>query len=486
MIKRIKNFLFKNKSLAQKVIKNTFWLSTGEIGSRLIKAILIIYAARALGTAGYGVFSYVVGLAGLFTILSDLGLSQILTRQVSKEPKNSDKYFVTGFWIKTLLLALTLGIIIFVTPHFSKIEAAVKLLPLAGLLVIFDGFRNYISAFFRGEEKMEKEAALTITTNLSVTTAGLGVLYYSKTAGSLTAAYVLSAGLGTFLGFYFLRGKIKKLFLKFQRKLITPLLSSAWPIAMMSTFGALMLNIDLIMLGFFTNSSDVGLYSAGQRIVQLLYIFPTIIAASFFPAFSKLAKKGAEKIKKVIQKSLKSIFLLAIPVSLGGAILGKGMMNLIFGPQYIEGALAFQVLIFSCLLVFPGKIFTNYLLAFNEHKKLIPFIIASAFVNVGLNWTLIPAIGIVGSSIATIGSTLVYNGAAWHLAKKIKSFDALNNLYKVIAGAVFMSIATTLLSIIGVSVVLNIITSAVIYFVVLYLLGEEAIFDVLKILKRSN
>ena len=69
MFKKIKQFLFKNSSAKQTVAKNTFWLSVSNFGGRIIKAVIIIYAARVLGTAGYGVFSYALTLASFLTLL---------------------------------------------------------------------------------------------------------------------------------------------------------------------------------------------------------------------------------------------------------------------------------------------------------------------------------------------------------------------------------------------------------------------------------
>ena len=51
----IKESLFSNRSLRQTVAKNTFWLTAGNVTGRIIKAGLIIYVARVLGAAGYGV-----------------------------------------------------------------------------------------------------------------------------------------------------------------------------------------------------------------------------------------------------------------------------------------------------------------------------------------------------------------------------------------------------------------------------------------------
>ncbi|MEK7574274.1 MAG: oligosaccharide flippase family protein, partial [Patescibacteria group bacterium] len=66
MISKLKNFLFQNLTPRQTVAKNIFWLSLSQIGSRFFRAIIIIYAARVLGAAEYGIFAYVLAFAGFF------------------------------------------------------------------------------------------------------------------------------------------------------------------------------------------------------------------------------------------------------------------------------------------------------------------------------------------------------------------------------------------------------------------------------------
>ena len=146
MITKIKGLLFKNTGTSQTVLKNTFWLSFGQISGRLIRAAVIIYAARMLGVAEYGVFSYVLGLAGFFSVFSDIGVSSILTREAAKRPENRMQIFATTFWIKMALLLGTAAAIMLFAPSFSKIEAARALIPFVAFLVIFDGIRD----LFRG------------------------------------------------------------------------------------------------------------------------------------------------------------------------------------------------------------------------------------------------------------------------------------------------------------------------------------------------
>src|SRR5512141_48381 len=105
MLQKLKSFLFENTSARQTVAKNTFWLTVSNFGGRLLKAAVIIYAARVLGTEGYGVFSYAITLAGFFTLFMDPGINNILMRDASgASPEKREVLFGTSFVIKIFLL----------------------------------------------------------------------------------------------------------------------------------------------------------------------------------------------------------------------------------------------------------------------------------------------------------------------------------------------------------------------------------------------
>src|SRR5574343_1664483 len=93
----IKNKLFTNQHTNQILVKNTFWIGFGEIVSRLLKTIIILYVIRILGVNDWGIFSYTISLCGLFMIFSDMGLSSILTRELAKNVDIQDKYIATSF-----------------------------------------------------------------------------------------------------------------------------------------------------------------------------------------------------------------------------------------------------------------------------------------------------------------------------------------------------------------------------------------------------
>ncbi|MEX2410078.1 MAG: flippase [Candidatus Paceibacterota bacterium] len=480
---KIKNFLFNNGSARQRAVKNTLWLSVGQIGSRVFRALLVIFAARILGTEGYGVFAYILSLAGFFTIFADVGISQILTREVSKKPEEENKYFSSSLGIKIFLVGLVSIIILFFVPHFSKLEAAKHLIPFAALLVVFDSFRDFINAYFRGKEKMELEALTTTVSNIAITVFGFIALLKWQVPDSVTSAYVWAAGAGTVLGIYLVKDKFLSFFSSFDKEIIKPLLKASWPIALSSALGAFMLNIDIIMIGFFHGASDVGLYASSEKIVGLLYMIPALLAASLFPIISRFVeKKDNKKSAKVLEKGLLATFMIAIPLALGGFLLAGEIISLLYGAEYMidDSITTLRLLLLTPLIIFPGSLLKNYILAYDKQIKMVPIIGLGALLNVVMNLLLIPSLGIIGSAVATIIATSVLYSGIWVLANKINPFYMFNRLFKIIASSFVMVFFVLVFSAFGLNVVLNIVISSLIYFGVLYAWQEETLLEIKK------
>lgn len=481
MFQKLKAFLFQNQSIRQTVAKNTFWLFFGEAFGRLARAAIVIYAARILGAAEWGVFSYAVTLAALFTIFSDIGVSALLTREAVKNPEMKPKYLSTAFFIRLVLLIICALIIILVAPFFTKIEAAKPLLVFAALLLIFDGLREFSFAINRALEKMEREAGVKIFTNISIVAIGFIFLLTAPSAKSLAIAYVLGSVAGFLMILWILRSDFKNLIVNFTKNLVWPILKSAWPFALLGLLGGIMINTDIIMLSFWRTAQEVGYYSAAQKPIQLLYIFPALFAISLFPTFARLANKENEKFRNVFEKGLKVVLLGAIPLVFGGIILGKETIILLFGNEYLPSVTAFQILLVTLLIVFPSILISNSIFAYNRQRNFVGYLALGAFGNVGLNALLIPPFGIEGSAVATIGAQLLANGFVWLKMKKINYFVVLPYLKKVLLAAILMALVAYILKYAEVNFIANLIISALVYFGLLAILKEP----VLKELKTT-
>jgi O-antigen/teichoic acid export membrane protein len=483
MIQKIKSFLFKNTSSKQTVAKNTVWLSVSNFGGRIIKAVVVIYAARVLGTAGWGLFSYATTLAAFFTLCMDPGVNWIVMRDAGKAaPDDRLKIFSTTFILKLFLIAAGVAIVIFVAPFFSTLAGATALLPIAALIIAGDTIREFFSSFIRSIEKMEWEAGIFLLTNVAIVVFGFVFLMLKPTPVSFGWGYVVGTTIGAIAAMWLLRHYFKTVFSHFSPKLIPAILRIAWPFTITGALGLLLTTTDVLIVSWLRSASDVGIYSAAIRIIQIFYLVPTVIQFSTLPLFSRLAHKDNDGFRMVLGRIIGVIFLISVPLALGGAILGTQIMRLVFGAAYASGGLSFKILMITMLVDYPAMVISNAIFAYNHQKSLIVSSAIAGFSNVGLDLLLIPRFGIAGSAVATLIAQIACNAYLWHAMKKINYFEVLPKLGKIAIAGVVMGIAVTILFFAHVNVLLNVFVGALVYGLLLAVMREPLLLELKNII----
>ncbi len=483
MWQRVKSFLFENRNVKQTVAKNTTWLFISNAGGRLIKAVIVIYGARVLGAAGYGVFSYAVTLAGFFTLFVDPGINAVLIRDGAKASvKERWSLFSTTLVMKAVAMIVSIVIVIGIAPFFSTLPGAKALLPLVALIIIFDGTREFLASLFRAEEKMQWDAAAFLLANLGIAIFGFIFLHIATTPKSFTASYVAGTAVGALAAAWFLRHNFKKIIAKVSFGRMAGIIKIAWPFAVTGALAILLTNTDILIISWMRTAADVGVYAAAIRIVQVLYFIPAIVQLSTLPAFARLAKHDNEKFRTALEHTLTLIFLVSIPISLGGAVLGTQVMGFVFGPAYVAGGVALSILMLGLLFDYATAIVSNAVFAYNHQRSLIICAAIGGFGNVLFDLLLIPRWGIAGSAVATLCAQILSNSYLWHIMNKLNQFHVLPKVGKIAAAGAAMAVATVLLSAAQLHVALNIMISGILYFVILFITREPLLAEIRKII----
>lgn len=418
-MKKILNLFFQNRTVKQTIAKNTFWLFVGQVMGRVLRGILVIYSARILGAASWGVFSYAIGLVAFLTIFTDLGINALITK--TSVEKVRQEIVSTSFFIKIVLILLGLVVLFMFAPLISKIKEAIPLFPIVALILIFDNLREFGFSITRAMERMEVEAFFFILTNLAIVIAGFAFLMFNPTPISLAYAYVIGTAIGMISTFYFLRKYFRNIFKYFREDLIKPILTSAWPFAMIGIMGSLMINTDIILLGWFRTAEELGFYSAAQKPVQILYVLPALLATSIFPVLARLAGKDDEKTAQIINRTISCLLWVAMPIVVVGILFGKEIIKLAYGISYLPSVISWQILIVTILAVFPGTIIGNSIFAYNRQKLFIKSAAIGAFSNIILDLIFIPIWGAPGSAAATVIAQFATNSFLWINLRKINN-----------------------------------------------------------------
>lgn len=478
-MEKIRNFFLKNSNTKQTIIKNTFWLFTGEAMGRLIKLGLIVYAARKLGAGGWGIFSYSISVASLLMIFGDIGIDNLIAREISQKNDNHKAFISAALLLKSILLISSVILVILIGPYISNIPEATELFFIIAIILFFDAIRSMGFAINRVLEKMEKETITKVIMNLAILILGIVLIKMNPFPISLAVSYAVGSIIGATLIIIMVRKNIIEFIVETDKNTIKLVLETALPFALINLIGSIMANTDVFMLGIWKNPQDIGLYSAAQRFFQFILIIPSMIASASFPLMARLANKDNEKFKIVLEKTFSVFMMIGIPIAFGGLSLADQIVPFIFGGGYIGTITVFKILMIMLLTYFPLILLINSIFVYNKQKKLLLANIFGVFANIVLNYLLIPKFGITGAAAATLASTTIVTYIMWRKMKQINHFEILPSIKTVILPTIIMTLTILILKYFGIQVILNIIISSMIYFWILFLV-KKSIFTELK------
>lgn len=193
---------------------------------------------------------------------------------------------------------------------------------------------------------------------------------------------------------------------------IRELWSFSWPLAIRTSLVTLMTNLDVLMIGFFLESTMVGFYRSVQPLRQVtLFVLQSFVFLFLPLATEYYSRNELDELRELYRVSSKWIALLTLPPVLVFSLFAPDVVRTILRPEYLPGAAALSVLtagLFFNALVGPNG---AMLKAVNRPRVEMYAAILGVVTNLALNVVLIPLVGIVGAAVATVVGYFVFNVA---------------------------------------------------------------------------
>lgn len=481
-MEKVKNFLFKNTSTKQTVVKNTFWLFFGEIIGRLFKLGIIVFATRALGAEGWGVFSYALAFVSLAYIFADIGINTFVTRELSKDDPDKYKYLSAALVFKLILLLVSLLASVLIIPYFGSISLQLPLVIAIALLNFSDSLREFFLSVNRAFQKMEREASIKIIMSVAITLLGTLLILHNPTPLSLAIAYAAGSIIATVATIFWLPKDFKNIEWKFPFSYMKTIFDFAWPFIALTVFSTALVTIDSIMLGQMKSATEVGLYSAAQRIIQFLAIIPIYIGISLFPLLSK--REGNDLASsEIFEKTMVIVLAIAFPLAIGGFLLSHQIVTLLFGASFILAAPVLAILMIVIIADFSYIILNNIIYVKNIQRKFILASFVGLVINILLNIYLIPHYGAIGAAIATALAQALIMIMNWVKLKKFFAFSVVPKLGIIIVSSIVMGGVIFVCNLLGVYFFLAIIIAAISYVLLLFILKEPSLIELFSLLR---
>jgi len=403
---KLKECLLTNFGIRQTIYKNTFWLFFSEGVSQFFKLLLLIYAARVLGAVEYGKFTFALAFVSLFVLLSDFGLTSIITRELSQKTKKEEEFFAI-FSLRIFLCFIVL-ILILISSFFITTDPSIrKIIWILSVVILISSFSETFDAFFRARQKMEYEAGIKILQDFLLVLFGLWVIFKKPSVENLSWGYLISAILSFIFILFFFQVKFFSLKISLDKKVWKKFLSLSWPIGLGSIFMTMCSYIDSTLMGHFGQIQETGWYNAAIKIVNFTFFVPALTSLAFFPSFSVIFNTSKEKFQEIFDHYLKIMIFFSIPLILGGILLAPQIINFIYNDSFAPSILIFQILIIMAGIFFVSNPFILVLIAANQQIKYFLIAFFAALFNLVFNLLLIPKFSFYGASIISLSTRLL-------------------------------------------------------------------------------
>ena len=389
-----------SQGLGAKLFRNFSWLFMGAAGKLIIGLIATLYLARILGPLVFGQVSFALAVLAYFILITDCGLQALGTREVAAESEAKGQIVGRILTIRFVLIIASLGVLLAFAPVFTPSSATKNLLFIFSFALIPMGVN--LAWYFRGREQM---MLVGISELLQVGFYLIFLLAFVNTTKQLLLVPLIFVGSHVLSALY-LAGT-------YTRRSGLPRLSTSvmenWkffriavPIVITLFLHQIYFNFDTIMLGFFRSETEVGLYNAAYHVIMAIVAINTVFMESIYPTFSRLYRIKSYEVHKLLEKTLSLSMVFAIPIGIAGTILGRSIIIILYGTNYADSILAFQILIWSASLAFIGANYGYCLVACQQQKTLAIAAGIGTASNVALNFLLIPRYGILGACLATL------------------------------------------------------------------------------------
>ena len=184
-----------------------------------------------------------------------------------------------------------------------------------------------------------------------------------------------------------------------------------WSLVLVSGLLLVLNQTGVIMLGFYEDTTEAGIYATASRIAAVIVFGLTAVNTIAAPMFSEYYSQGRMgELQRVVTLAARGIMAFSLPVSLV-FIFGGGPLLGLFGPEFTRGYWALAILTVGQLVnASVGSV--GFLMSMTGHQREAARVFAGAAVlNVVLNASLIPLWGINGAAIATATTTIIWNVA---------------------------------------------------------------------------
>lgn len=388
----------------KKIINNIGWLIFDKVFILLLQFFVGVKIANYYGATLFGQYSYAISLVAFSNIFFELINSRVLKKYYTKENFNI-LVFNTNFFKNSI--AIILFFIPIIYKFFYKIDDTLFCLLLLlcldnVLMTATSGIENFF------EYKLEAKRIVISNNIVKIISYFLQYICMILNKGIIFIAIVRC--IGSLIRVIILKyqynssylGKLENKSVKLDIKLIVKIIDESKYLWFSFVSFLIYTQTDRLMINHYLGVEEVGVYTIGMQLSNILAILIGPIQNSLFPKFLELYRNDYQKYYNFYKLTNTIITQFYLIITLISIIVVKYTFKYVYSSQYDGAILIYSILAFSVFIKANGSLQTSHMTIKNITQKSFYKTLVSLILNIILNILLIPKYGINGAAIATL------------------------------------------------------------------------------------
>jgi O-antigen/teichoic acid export membrane protein len=438
-------------SYTKRAIKGFAIVFVMNIIAAFLGYLIRIVLARNLTVAEYGLFFAIFTLINFLSVFIGLGTGEALVKYIPeflvKKKHDMIKNSLIIALLMTSMTIIILAILLlvfsdFLAKHYFKNALAVPVLLLFIFIMLLSNLKGILRYVFQAFQKMTLYSLVYLAENFLILVLFLCFFAFKKNifsaAYAQVAAYFIVSlvfSFSVFRVFNFFKYKIS-----LKKELFKKLLRFGIPVMASGIGGIIIVYTDTLVLTYFRPMEEVGVYNVVVPTAMILQFFATSIATMVFPMVAELwAKKRKDYLALGLKMLYQYSFVIITPAALLLLSFSRIVLRLMFGEQYVIGAVAMQVLLIGIIFLGLHSITSTILGGIGKPAISTKILLEGALINFLLNLLIIPKLGMIGAALTSL---IAYAYVAIRCIFKLKHFIQVEipwiNWLKTLFAGMFM------------------------------------------------
>lgn len=421
--------------IKNRIAKNASWIIACKIVQSLLGLIISMLSARYLGPSNFGLINYAVSVVAFAVPIMQLGLPNILVQEMVEANDSEGTIIGTATFMSFISsLFCVVGSICFSAIANTGEKDTIIVVTLYSLSLICQSI-ELVQYWFQAKYLSKYTSLTMLAAYVIVSMYKIFLLATRKNvfwfAISNAFDYLIIS-----IVLLILYKKIGQDSLKFSKAAAIRMFSKSKYYIISSLMVTVFAQTDRIMLKLMIDETATGLYSAAVACAGITgFVFSAIID-SFRPTIFESRKTSVQVFELSLTRLYSIIIYLSLFQSFFMTLFANLIVNMLYGEQYVAAGSALQIVVWYTTFSYMGAVRNIWMLSEGKQKYLWIINLLGAVTNVILNALIIPSLGIVGASIASLITQFFTNVLVGYILKPIREnnrimLDALNPRYLV-------------------------------------------------------